>query len=321
MSEREMDRLVRLIERILGREWVDLAEWVRGLPENELAAIEARVAAGQFADVIAGVDDAALRFAAETQAAYTRAAETAARWLDKQPQLESRLVRFDAADERIVARARANQLDFVEGFRLEANAVARQVTQRAIAEGASTGINPRRVAQDFRDSIGLTANQEQWVANYRRALEEGRFGDAARRELHDTRGDRKLDRLARDGDTLSPAEVDRMVEQYRRNAIAYRAETIARTESLRNVEEGRVDAFDQAIRRGDLDAEQLVKEWMAGPPTKNARPEHQAMSGTTVKWGEAFVFPDGVRMQHPGDPAGGAKHNASCRCTMAVTIA
>lgn len=313
-----MDQLLKLVAQHLGREWIDISDWLRSLPENELAALEARIAVGNWAG-ITGIDDAALRFSAETQSQYVRAGEATARWLDGK--VDSRLIRFDTDHSRVVERARQNKLENVYGFRDEQNKIAQQITHRAIVEGSQTGINPRRVAQDFRNSIGLAPIQEEWVANYQRDLEEGRFGAVMRRELHDARSDRMLRRLGRDDERLTQPQIDKLVEGYRRRMVSYRAETIARTTSSENVHEGLRDSFRQAIERGDIEVEQLTKMWHSRAPGPRAREQHQEMDNVEVPFGEDFELPDGTRMAHPGDPRGGAKHNASCGCTVSHALA
>jgi len=311
-----MRALLRLIGQRIGLSYDDVVSWLR--EQNSLAAIEERLLRAGYGAAIVGVDQAAARLASDIHGEYLHAAREATDWLDGK--VTDRLIRFDVASPQIVTRARANQLDLVQGFELEQNQIAQQVARRAIAESATHGINPRRIAQDFRDSIGLTAQQEHWVANYRRALESGEYLRATGYELGSGQADRTLRRLARDSEVLTPAQVDDFVERYRQNAITYRAETIARTEALRNAHDGVDDAFRQAITRGDVQADQLDVEWHAGPATSDARPDHQAMDGKRVRFGEDFVFPDGVRMSGPGDPRGGAKHNANCRCTKSVAF-
>lgn len=321
MSERDMLKLIALLEKSLGAQWVDLADWIRELPANQLEAIEARVAAGQFADVVQDIDKAALQWAANTTAAYVEAGEVTAAWLDEQKPLRDKLIHFDTADEHVAQRAAQNKLERVDGFRDEANEVARQIAHRAIAEATPTGINPRRVAQDFRDSIGLAPIQEEWVAGYRRALEAGDFTNVMGRQLHDDRSNRLLERLRRDGEPLTQEQIDTMVERYRKSMVAYRAETIAHTEGASNAELGHKDAIDQAIGRGDVEADQLEKEWHSRPPSSRAREMHQEMHEKRVPWGEDFILSDGTAMAHPHDERGGAKHNANCGCTSSVTLA
>lgn len=316
MSERDVRRLLTLIAQRVGVSYDDVVAWMRD--QNSLAAIEERILRGNYANAIIGTDAAAAKLAADVHAQYVAAGQHASDWLDGN--VADRLIRFDTASPEVVARARANQLELVQGFELERYQVARQVTQRALVEGAGSGINPRRIAQDFRDSIGLTAQQEQWVANYRRALETGDYLRATGYELSSGHADRTLRRLDRDGGALTPAQVDDYVERYRQNAVTYRAETIARTEALRNAHDGADDAMQQAIGRGDIEAEQLDNEWHAGPATADARPEHQAMDGVRAPFGEDFVLPDGTRMSGPGDPRGGAEHNANCRCTKSTAF-
>lgn len=311
-----MRQLLRLIAQRIGLSYDDVVAWLRD--QNSLAAIEERILRSGYASAIVGVDQAAGKIAADIQAQYVAAGQRAAEWLDAK--VPDRLVRFDAASPQIVARARMNQLELVQGFGLEQNQIARQITRRAIIESSTLGTNPRRVAQDFRDSIGLTAQQTEWVANYRRALEQGDYLRATGYELSSGQADRTLRRLDRDDGRLTPAQVDDFVERYRQNAITYRAETIARTEALRNAHDGVDDAMRQAITRGDVRADQLEATWHAGPATQDARPDHQAMDDVSVPVGQDFVLPDGTRMSGPGDKRGGAKHTANCRCTKSVAF-
>lgn len=305
-----MKRLIRLLERKLGMSWTMLTEWLRG--QNALDAITARLEARDYAGVVADIESAAQRFATVLHEAYVEAGQRTATWLDKQ--LPGKLPSFDSANPRAVERARQNRLELVRGLTAE----QRDITRNVLVDGLSRGANPREMARDLRDSIGLTPTQEQHVRNYRRALETGQFHDASRRQLHDDRYNRTLTAARRDGVQLTPAQVDKMVERYRTNYVAYRAEVIARTEALRAAHEGTEELYRQAIERGDVEAKQLVRIWNAGPATLNARDEHQAMDGVSVPIGEDFVMPDGTRMRHPGDPRGGTAHTAQCRCAVST---
>lgn len=319
MSEHDMRRLMALLEGSLGKEWRSIDGWLRD--QNSIDAIEARIRAGDWRGAVAKIEDAALKFASTIQSSYVEAGTTAAAWLDKQPSTADRLIRFDQTNERAVSRAKQNQLELVQGLEEERSLVTRQIVQRAMVEGAQGGINPRNVARDFRDSIGLTPYQEGIVANYRRELERGDWQSALGRELTNGHNDRTVRRMERTGGQLSAKQVDAMVENYRSGWISYRAETIARTEALRNAHDGAAEATQQAIDDGALDAEDLILTWHSGPAGRNAREQHIAMNDKPTTHGVPFVLPDGTRMMHPGDPAGGAKHNANCRCTYSTTLA
>lgn len=309
-----MRALLKLIGERIGLSYADIVAWLESV--NSITEIEQRILSGRLP--IMGAQDAALRLAADVHEGYVTAGKQASQWLDTKVDA---LVRFDTANPQVVARAHTNQLDLVQGFQQEQWKVAQQISQRAIQESATLGTNPRRVAQDFRAAIGLTADQEQWVASYRRALETGDYLGATQRELSSGHADRTLRRLARDDSQLTPAQIDDYVDRYRQNALTYRSETIARTEALRNANAGADDAIRQAISRGDVEAKDLVKEWHAGPATLGARDSHQAMNGVRVGVDDLFVLPSGVRMKYPGDPSAPASETANCRCTYSTSFA
>lgn len=311
-----MARLLELVQRHLGKSWLDVAEWLRRVDANNLDAIEARLIAGDFRGVVAEVESAARRFASEAQSQFDRAGRAAAQWLDERPQLAGRTIWFDASDDRAVRAARNNELRLVREVSDDTRAIVRNV----IVDGQRRGTNPREWARDIRDGIGLTEYQEQVVRNYRRSLETADWDGALGRQLTDGRADRSVSRLRRDGGSLTPKQIDDMVDRYRQNWIGYRAETIARTEGSRAAHEGIGEAFRQSVERGDLQADMLEQEWHAGPRTANAREQHQVLDGKRVKYGEAWIARDGTRLRYPGDPAAGAAHTANCRCTASTVI-
>lgn len=312
MSERDQRRLIALLEQRLGVSWQDIVAWLKS--QNGLDEIERRLVTGQFP--IVGVEDAARRIADDIHAAYVTSGKTQAEWLDRQPRLKDVLVRFDTGQAAVVDRQRRSEIKTVE----ELSAESKDVIRGVLVEDRRMGVNPRESARRIRDSIGLTAQQEQWATNYRRALEQQDYSRAMGYELSSGNADRSVASAARRGAALSPARIDEMVEQYRANALTYRAETIARTEAQGAAEAGATDAIRQAVSRGDVRAEELLVEWHAGPATLGAREMHQAMDGVTVRFGEDFILPNNVRMSGPHDPRGDAAENANCRCTKSVRI-
>lgn len=305
MGEEELDRLLTAVEAELGREWVDTVAWLRD--QNALDDVEARLVAGDVAGAVQGVEDAATRYAAAVADGYLVAGQAAAAWLDGL--VDDALVTFDGTNQRAVLWAQRNQIQLRGGVTLE----QREVIRGAIADGVGAGRNPREVARDIRDSLGLTETQRQHVASYRRALEDGDFGNALGRELRDGRSDKLLRRLAREGEALSPAQVDKMVERYHRNYVAHRAETIARTEALRAVHQGADEAFAQAVDLGQIDRDQLEFEWLAGSPPRT-RDWHASMSGQVRAYGEPFKSGQGYALMYPGDPSAPVSETARCRC-------
>ena len=300
---------MRLLEQRLGVSWTDITEWLRS--QNGLAEIEDKLASGQLDDVVTELSEAAAKFAADVHHGYVTSGQKAAAWLDGK--VTDSLIRFDQTNTRAVTAARDYEYKLIRNLTEE----SRQTIRAAVVDGHQVGANPRVVARRIRDSIGLAAPQEQALANYRAALESGDWSKAMGYELRDGRGDRSM----RAGMDLSPARIDSLVERYRTNSIAHRAETIARTESLRATHAGTAELYRQAIERGDIDADQLQKEWHAGPATRYARADHRALDRHgAISFGEDFILPDGIRMAHPGDERGGAGNVANCRCAMSVTI-
>jgi F like protein len=307
-----MRKLIAALEKQLGIAWRDVVEWLR--ETNSIALIEERLASGLIDDVIAEVPAAGAKLASEITEAYVTAGQRTAAWLDRK--VGDALVRFDITNHRAVARAEANQLELVSGLMRE----QRTIAQNVISDGVRRSANPREIARDLRDSIGLTETQEKHVRSFRRALESGDYSNALRRELRDKRSDRLLQRLRREKTALTPAQVDKLVEGYRQRYIAFRAETIARTESLRATHQGNEDLFAQAIERGDIEAADLVREWHAGSGPRT-RDSHRTMNGQRRAFGEAFTSGKGVSLRYPGDPSAPASESANCRCSVSTTYA
>ncbi|HSN26325.1 MAG TPA: phage minor head protein [Kofleriaceae bacterium] len=291
-----------------------MIDWLRD--QNSIDAIEAALQRHDYAAVLQAVDDAALKFAAETHASYVHSAQTAATWLDNQPATADSLVRFDQTDPAVIQAARQNQLEWVRDMTFE----TRQVVRQTISDGTQRGAHPLEIARDVRDSIGLTAQQEAAVRSYRRALESQDYSNALDRQLSSGHSDRTIAAAQDAGRALAKPQVDLAVERYRQAQVKARAEAIARTESLRNVHSGIESAFSQAIARGDIDADSVVKEWHHAGGGRYSRPDHVALDGETVKWGETFSVGD-AEMKYPGDPAGGADQTVNCRCTVSHTLA
>lgn len=319
MSERDMQRLLALVERVLGREWIDASEWLRSLPDNTVEAIETRLIAMDYPGLVAELETAAKTFAAATHAQFERAGRAESKWMDKQPALKEQLIRFDVKNPDVVRAAETNELANVQGLTEE----MRANISAALRDGANTSANPREVARSIRDSIGLTEQQGRWVRSYEADLRAGRFSAALGRELRDERSDKLLRRMRKERGQLTEKQIASLVERYRKNQLKYRAEMIARTESARNVHAGSMEAFRQAIDRGDLEAEDLIREWHPGPRTKHARVDHRASSLLDQRpaFTEPYLMPDGAHMMYPGDEAGGAANVVHCRCTQSITLA
>ena len=307
-----MDALLEAVARKLGRSWTDIVEWLRD--RNALADVEARISAGDIDGAIQGVTEAAEKFASDLHAAFVSAATKEAEFIDRQ--VPDALVRFDQTNHRAVAWAQQNQAELVQGLSQE----QRQVVAQTIADGVKLGTNPREVARDLRASIGLTPSQAQAVASYRTALENGDLSNALARELGDGRYDATLRAAMRDGRSIPQSRIDAMVDRYRANFVAYRAENIARTDGLRAVHQGADEALQQAIARGDVDKNDIEQTWNHSNRARHPRKTHAAMNGQRRKFGEPFESGSGVKLRYPGDPDAPIRETIDCSCGVSTRL-
>jgi hypothetical protein len=320
MDRAGIQQLVTTTEARVAHAWAAAVQQLRAAnPVTELAA---RL---HSANAVAGLTAAIGAFADAERDAYLSAGRATMRWiggeLAKPEHVEpvaKKILTFDA-DAEADAWAATNRIDRITGLSDEVRTLVREMLRR----GTERGVNPRVIAREIRDAIGLTPAQEQIVANYRAQLEAGQLADALHRELSSGTSDRAIAAALRARSALTPAQIDLAVERYRANFIALRAETIARTEAQRIAHQASDNAFRQAIRRNDLDAEQLECEWLHSPTAKRTKDErafHVSMHGQKRAWGEPFESGLGNLLLFPGDPNAPAKETLNCRCGRTVRI-
>lgn len=226
------------------------------------------------------------------------------------------LTDFDATNTRAVSAMRNSRLRLIREF----SDGQRAATREALMDGIARGANPREQARALRGSIGLTRHQQQIVDNYRRQLRAGNLSPALQRQLRDRRFDRTLESAIRDQRSLTDAQIERMVDRYRSRWVKFRAETIARTEALRAVHEGSEEMYAQAIEVGDLDPDELIRQWNTARDER-VRSSHRSMHGQVRPIGEPFVSGNGNRLRFPGDISAPASETIHCRCVVSTRIA
>jgi hypothetical protein len=272
---------------------------------------------------------------ASTRAARLAAAEAAPQLLDlTTPEGRGPVVQvhFDVGNPSVGAALQANDLRLIREISEETRQAVRQFLSARLAQG----VNPVNVVQELVGRqqpdgtrqggvLGLTTRQTQAVVNYRHALETGQR-EALDRALRDRRYDPSVQAMLRGERDLSPEQIDRMVNRYEARFLAYRAETIGRTEAARAMAAGQQMAWDQAIQDGDVQSTHLVKRWVTAHDFR-VRPEirltskgprqsfgfgiegnHRQMDGQEVEYDEMFTAPD-TGEQVWGPPAG-----VNCRC-------
>lgn len=306
---RRLDEMASRFEPRLKRRFTEVVRQVKD--QVSLEVIESLLNQGQIEQALLIAETAALGLAGSLSstwnALFIQAGTETAAFLS---QVLVAVVNFDQVNAGAVSAMQANRLDLVREVVQE----QRLATQQAILDGVRRGLNPRQVALEVRESIGLTQRQVAAVSNYRRLLEQG-SADALSRGLRDARFDPTVRRAAEE--PLTSAQVDRMTQRYQERYLDYRARVVARTEALRAANQGSHQLYIQAIDDGQLSEQDLERKWVAGSDART-RDSHRAMQGQTRGLREPFHSGNGNLLMYPGDPSAPADDTIQCRCAVAT---
>jgi F like protein len=214
-------------------------------------------------------------------------------------------VRNPAAEDWLAERSSTQVTDILDDQRV--------MIRNYLRAGMEAGNNPRTTALDLvgrigpsgrREGgvIGLASSQEQWLRNYSEALASDNPVDAL-----------SVRRAAEAGEDI-PAELrGSMIDAYEGRALRYRAETIARSESITALHEAQQQSMEQAIESGAISADTVTFIWRTAGDNR-VRDAHESMDGQTVAMGEMFVDGDGNELEFPGDPNAPPETVVGCRC-------
>lgn len=305
MTRARLDQLLARLEPRMAKRFRSLMQRVKSA--RTLAAIENALESGgpALGAILTDIEAAAGMMAAQSAAVHHLVGtEVAAQLADKL----DKMISYDGSNQRAVAALQQSRIELSGGL-VEKQ---RQAIGQALIEGARDGYNPRKTAIAIRDSIGLTADQTRWVANYRRkleGLERGALDNALRHK-----GDDKAVMAAIEvGKPLPQKRIDRMVDRYAARQLKHRSEVIAQDLTLRALHQGAAEGYDQAIEAGHLDVDRVQRKWIQANRA-NKRDSHRPMNGQLRRVGVDFVTGNGVHMRHPHDPRAGASENAGCAC-------
>ena len=205
-----------------------------------------------------------------------------------------------------------------------------------LVEGLQQGNNPRTSALDLVGRvaratgkrqggiIGLTAQQEAFQRAYALELvsdDPAMLRKALGRSLRDKRFDRSVLKAIREGKSL-PADVRmKMLTAYRNRMLKYRADVIARTETLQSLAGSQYETYRQAIAAGELRADQVTKVWKSAVDDR-VRFSHAVLHNSEAQFDQAFTSPLGSRLRFPGDRELGARKEdlISCRCRLSYRV-
>jgi hypothetical protein len=204
----------------------------------------------------------------------------------------------------------------------------RNMIRGFLQAGLEAGANPRTTALDLvgrvgasgkreGGTIGLTQSQEQWVRNYAQELEQTP-GASLTRALRDARFDRAVQKAVSTGEPMGADLRAKMVTAYRNRALRYRAETIARSETITALHEAQNQALDQAVQSGGIDAGAITMTWRSAHD-KRVRDAHRGLDGESIARGGVFQSSLGP-IRYPGDPSATAENRIGCRCWLEPSV-
>lgn len=248
--------------------------------------------------------------------------------------------RFNMTNPRAEAWIRENVGGSITGFVREQIEVARNV----IEEGYAAGKGPRNIGTDLVGRVERPGGARQGGvlgldaprANRLRRVADGmqtpegvqslvikhQNGSLSLRYKVNRATANRILSAYRKGEAVPEAQRLTSERQYRNALLQARGDTVATTETANAVLNARDEEWKQVIEAEGIRPENVLKTWRhARGATIYHREDHLAMSGATVRGiNTPFQFPDGVNMQYAHDPAGGAKHNVNCSCSVEYTV-
>lgn len=240
------------------------------LTEQQIARLLRAGALDELVNEVA--DDARVKAAAtelrtKIRSGIEKAAMAEARFIPQKYQRQPRVgFAFDTLNQRVVDALRSMEVDALERLSTE----VREGVRERIRLGIEAGKNPVDIARSIRDSIGLTARQEQIVANVRAAALKQ---PGSRNYFDYILRDRRFDALVRKGN-LTPDQLEALVQRYRERLIQHNAEAHARTIAIDASRLGQRLSWEDAIDRGVLQRNELWKR-RRSVGDKRVREEHR----------------------------------------------
>lgn len=186
--------------------------------------------------------------------------------LEHLPEPSRRLSRPVAASEYIFAFDIRNPrvsawLDQYSAQKVtEISESVRRSIQVAMTQAYDYGFPPKQVARSLRSVVGLTVQQQAYIARFQANLEEQGY---------------------------KPEHIAAKVEQYHKNWLKYRAETIARTETIDGAVAGQQEGWEQAVDAGRLSKEEYEQSWIITPDDRLC-PRCRPMRGERAPIGGVF---------------------------------
>lgn len=288
------------------------------------------------------LDKAADAFAALQPAVQTGVYSAGAYAATQIVQASGATFSFGQLNPRLISWLQAYSFNLIQ----QINDQTREAVRQYLVQGMTAGKNPKDVAREVKQIIGLTEKQAKAVQNYRKELETfhlkrtaGSYGLGNKvnrvnttqvtildgdglntdginaRRLRDFRYDGQLKTAMTSGKPLKAEQIDKMVAAYQRKFLAYRSRTIARTEALRTTNMGIQDGWRQAIEAGKVPEDLVRKQFIVARDERLCEvcsPVPKLNPKQGVKIGAPFNTPKGPYNLPPLHP--------NCRCTVFMRL-
>lgn len=212
-------------------------------------------------------------------------------------------------EQRVVVR------DYIQ------QSVDNRVSNRSIALGIAGRINPETQIREG-GIVGLSKPMQDYVVRARQELQSGSLEDINNylsRSLRDRRFDSVVKNTMLRGEKLDIATVDRFVQSYANRLLRYRASIISQVEAGVAINQGRLDSYNQAIRRGAFKSDQVEKTWKSRGD-KNVRFTHKTLDRQSIPLYSGFKSSSGAVLQYPKDPLAPPEERIGCRCRMFIRV-
>lgn len=189
---------------------------------------------------------------------------------------------------------------------------------RTVALNLVGRVKPNTTGRREGGVIGLAKNQIAWVQNAETELIENP-AKYLKRSLRDTRWDDLVVKAVFDEKPLSQRNVDLILRTYKNRVLRYRGQSIAQTELMASMSEGRRESLRQAVEKGRISDQDIEREWDASEDS-STRETHQAVNGTKIKGLNSRFSVGGHMLDGPHDPNGPAEETINCRCFERIRV-
>lgn len=255
-------------------------------------------------------------FSDEWQEGYIKSGVAAAQQAEDGTAGANVRFRFDPMNPRSAAFAGGYTYDLIQ----DVTKKTREAVGAIIESAMKVGKHPYQSAREIKQVVGLDARRAQALAGYRKALEEG----SSRALALDIGGNAAASiRSAYYNDSMTQDKINKLVEGYRQRLLRQRAQTIARTESMRAASMGNREAWTQALEQTNQPLASFKRYWIATNDDRT-RPDHleiPVINADGVGMNEPFRLPDGGTIMFPHDPDAPPEQTINCRCTLAYEVA